>query len=211
MQGKYFKFFIIGIITFSFSTFIISNNKFHLTLIWNTFLAVIPLYMLYLKKYTNHMLFKIFITLIWILFLPNSFYTLTDLIHIQSLDFYEINQNEVINSQQINVWLELLNIFLVSSFGFLIGCINVSLFVKKIHNILFKIIAIFSLSFLSAIGIYIGRFLQYNSWDILNPIHILYAFINNLNLFAIQFIAIITIFIFISCLLFYKRISSKFI
>lgn len=207
MQEKQFKiFFIIGIIMISFITFIITSNTFHLALIWNTFLAIIPLFMLFLEKHINNSFLKIIIIIVWILFLPNSFYTLTDLIHIQSLDLYKvINYYEVINLHHINAWIELLNIFLVSTLGFWIGCINVTLFVRRFHNRFLKIMSVFTLSFLCSIGIYMGRFLRFNSWDIINPFNIMKTFIDNINLFTIQFVVIMTMFIFISCLLYYRK------
>lgn len=190
----------------SFITFIITGNTFHLALIWNTFLAIIPLFMLYIEKNINNNFLKIFILLLWLLFLPNTFYTITDLIHIQSLPLYKIvNYYQVINLHNIHAWIELLNIFLVSILGFWIGCMNVILFIERFHNKSIKIISVFTLSFLSSIGIYMGRFLRFNSWDIINPFHIFKTVISNIDTFSIQFTLIMTIFIFISCLLYYKR------
>lgn len=207
MQEKQYKIFlIIGIIMISFITFIITGNTFHLALIWNTFLAIIPLFMLYIEKNINNNFLKIFILLLWLLFLPNTFYTITDLIHIQSLPLYKIvNYYQVINLHNIHAWIELLNIFLVSILGFWIGCMNVILFIERFHNKSIKIISVFTLSFLSSIGIYMGRFLRFNSWDIINPFHIFKTVISNIDTFSIQFTLIMTIFIFISCLLYYKR------
>ncbi|MFL8888103.1 DUF1361 domain-containing protein [Helcococcus kunzii] len=40
------------------------------------------------EEKTNRKWLKILDILAWVLFLPNSFYTVTDLIHIQNLKFY---------------------------------------------------------------------------------------------------------------------------
>ena len=143
-------------------------------LIWNLFLAVIPFLLTsYLKtrnlfenKFKNGL-----IILIWLLFLPNSFYIITDFVHLSLSNSYTF-------------WYDLLLISSYSTLGFLLGIISLQDFEKSLSskfNSIITSILLFSISILSGFGIYLGRILRYNSWDILkNPIDL---FTDLLNIF----------------------------
>ncbi|MFC4740732.1 DUF1361 domain-containing protein [Flavobacterium ponti] len=135
-------------------------------LIWNLFLAVIPfLLTTYLK--TRNLLENKFknglVILIWLLFLPNSFYIITDFVHLSLSNSYTF-------------WYDLLLISSYASLGFLLGIISLKdieeLLSHKLNTSISSFL-IFSISILSGFGIYLGRILRYNSWDILkNPIEL---------------------------------------
>ena len=46
--------------------------------------------------------------------------------------------------------------------------------------------------FLSSIGIYLGRFLRFFSWDVLRPFTLLSEFFQNFDIFVITFIVFFT-------------------
>lgn len=138
-------------------------------------------------------------------FLPNTFYTVTDLIHIQNLKFYffENPYASATYVEDIVNWMEIVNLFLVSTYGFFAGLINVDKFIKSFENTWQKITAIGILSILSGVAIYIGRFLRFNSWDVLkNPFGLIKGVFAALNGFYIKFIILFSIFIFISCFIY---------
>ncbi|MBL7885774.1 MAG: DUF1361 domain-containing protein [Flavobacterium sp.] len=136
-------------------------------LIWNLMLAAIPYA---LSSYTsNHFStirkeYKGVILLSWLAFLPNSFYIITDLVH-------------VVRSTGNLFYFDLV---LISSFaitGFFLGLL--SLF--QVEQLLLKMnlkskttnSIVMAICFLNGFGIYIGRVLRFNSWDILsNPIEL---------------------------------------
>ena len=62
-----------------------------------------------------------------------------------------------------------------------------NIFDKKYDNST-KGTALFVLVFLSSIGIYIGRFLRFFSWDILNPFRVINEFFQSFDVFALMFI-----------------------
>lgn len=135
-------------------------------LIWNLFLAVIPFLLTsYLK--TRNLLENKFknglIILIWLLFLPNSFYIITDFVHLSLSNSYTF-------------WYDLVLISSYSSLGFLLGIISLQDFENSLSykfNTSICSLLIFGISILSGFGIYLGRILRYNSWDILkNPIEL---------------------------------------
>lgn len=100
---------------------------------------------------------QVAITILWIVFLPNSFYIITDLIHLRS-----------------NFEADLLfDIILIMSFvvtGFIYGIISVYLvhqeLVKRMSGArAYGIIALLLLA--SSFAICLGRYTRWNTWDIL--------------------------------------------
>ncbi|QRM89533.1 DUF1361 domain-containing protein [Lacinutrix sp. WUR7] len=137
----------------------ITHTFFFIFLIWNLFLAVIPYAIttyLKSKESTNKWQLAIWFG-IWLLFLPNAPYIITDLIHLK------ISKNPYF-------WLDVL---VITSFAYN-GLILFFLSLADIKEVLQKHISenkvsyvIYALFPLTAFGIYLGRFLRYNSWDIL--------------------------------------------
>jgi len=93
----------------------------------------------------------------WILFFPNAPYILTDLFHLR------------VNTK-VPIWYDLVLILSFAWTGLLYGLISLfdieRILGVFIHKKIVTIISVFLL-FVSGFGIYIGRFLRWNSWDIL--------------------------------------------
>ncbi|MBL7922452.1 MAG: DUF1361 domain-containing protein [Bacteroidia bacterium] len=132
-------------------------------LIWNLFLAFIPYILIKNYKDNQHKIVQAAIIGTTILFLPNAPYIITDLFHLR----------ERIAAP---MWLDLI---LILSFAFL-GMVFFILSVNRllaISNALFNSRWItsgikFFIMLSSAYGIYLGRYLRFNSWDIVfNPFH----------------------------------------
>lgn len=108
---------------------------------------------------------NLIITVLLLLFLPNSFYMITDLIHVQAVIGIDVLYNIIFTN---------LAIFIGLTAGF------VGLFI--FHNELIKRmyykyahILVGLLIILISFGVYLGRYLRWNSWDILiNPGGILF-------------------------------------
>ena len=87
-------------------------------------------------------------------------------------------------SNSYTFWYDLLLISSYSTLGFLLGIISLQDFEKSISSkfsSLITSILLFSITILTGFGIYLGRILRYNSWDILkNPIDL---FTDLLNIF----------------------------
>jgi uncharacterized membrane protein len=94
---------------------------------------------------------------VWLLFIPNSFYIITDLFHFTHI-------------RSAPQWFDLLLIFSFAWNGILCGIISLRR-VEIILSILkgngFSLFLIFVVMWLSAFGIYIGRYLRFNSWDVI--------------------------------------------
>jgi len=136
---------------------------------WNLFLAFVPYaivkWLMRNPRWIESRYKFSFVFLIWLLFIPNSFYILTDLYHLEL-------------SKDSPRWFDLILIFSFAWNGMLLGILSVmkmetvfSIFLKK-KNILFFL---YPVMWLIAFGIYIGRYLRFNSWDVLtNPFSLFY-------------------------------------
>jgi uncharacterized membrane protein len=94
--------------------------------------------------------------LLWLLFIPNSFYILTDLFHLDEFD-------------SAPKWFDLLLIFSFAWNGLLLGIISVrktEMLLEIVTGRRFSLLIVFVVMWLNAFGIYIGRYLRFNSWDI---------------------------------------------
>jgi len=133
-------------------------------LLWNLFLAFIPFYLsntLMQRPAWIESKWKFSLVFIgWLLFIPNSFYMLTDLFHLY-------------DSHALPRWFDLLLIFCFAWNALLFGILSVRHMEKIMHArwpFRNELLFIYPVMVLNAAGIYIGRYLRYNSWDIIsNP------------------------------------------
>nr|WP_228394382.1 DUF1361 domain-containing protein [Chryseobacterium glaciei] len=147
---------------FSLSIFryYLSDTRVFLFLNWNLFLAWIPfvissILVIFSIRSKVALAFAI---IVWILFFPNSPYILTDLFHLKA-------------RSSVPIWYDLIVILSYAWTGLMCGFISL-MDIEKMLSSYFKrttisIIAVLFL-FLSSFGVYLGRFLRWNSWDVLN-------------------------------------------
>ncbi len=139
---------------------VITRDITYLFLTWNLFLAVVP-YVITQWMTSNPAILKNRIKLggtlfLWLLFIPNSFYILTDLFHLEQFD-------------TAPKWFDLLLIFSFAWNGMVLGIISIrriEMILKKITGYGFSLFIVLLVMWLNAFGIYIGRYLRFNSWDI---------------------------------------------
>jgi uncharacterized membrane protein len=129
-------------------------------LLWNLFLAAIPFAIstLLFWKLPGSRLMFVGIAALWLLFFPNAPYVLTDLIHLWA-------------RPEVPLWFDLFLILSFACTSLMLGL--VSLFdMQELVSRQFSRAAgwVFSLTsiVLGSFGIYLGRFLRWNSWDVLN-------------------------------------------
>lgn len=149
-------------------------------LLWNLFLAIVP-YLITLWISTKRILYgnktKLFLAiLVWLLFVPNSFYIITDLFHLDRFD-------------SAPKWFDLLLIFSFAWNGLLLGLLSVRMVEKVVERVWgkgFSLILLFAVMWLNAFGIYLGRYLRFNSWDVFTQPHSLFSEMTSLLLHPIQ-------------------------
>jgi uncharacterized membrane protein len=132
----------------------------YLFLVWNLFLAFVPYAVSeWLSRHITRRgsRWKLLpALLLWLLFIPNSFYIVTDFFHLEKFD-------------SAPKWFDLLVLFSFAWNGLLLGMLSV----KKVEWVLgilsgrrLSLFFVFGFMWLNAFGIYIGRYLRYNSWDV---------------------------------------------
>lgn len=150
---------------------VIAGNDDHLFMPWNLFLALVPL--LVALKFKSLERNKLWLAaFIWLLFLPNSFYVVTDIIHLNSAQVVKENIRGPFVSyddvRYISIVFDALLLFTCSAISFLLGLESIRLFRSRFSTIISKLtmnIALFTTFFLSGIAIYLGRYVRLNSWD----------------------------------------------
>jgi uncharacterized membrane protein len=144
---------------------IVWSNRYWMS--WNLFLALIPLglsVILFRRKAAHRMpsLFWVVGFLIFVAFLPNAPYILTDIIHL----IRDIRAERSILIITL-VYFPLYTAFLFAGFeAYVLSLINFGYYLRRRGWGRSIWAAELTLHGLSAIGIYLGRFLRFNSWDI---------------------------------------------
>ncbi len=139
--------------------YFLSGTTGYTFLVWNLFLAWIPLFFSQeLKKGGSNLLTGKAITLFiaWLAFFPNAPYIVTDLFHL-------------VPKYKVPLWYDLILIVSFDWNGMLIGFVSL----MEVHQTLLQRFSIKiswtligSISLLSGYGIYLGRFERLNSWEI---------------------------------------------
>ncbi len=132
---------------------------------WNLFLAWLPLVFAWLLvRYVRHNPWVSWqggaLSLLWLGFLPNSFYIVTDFMHLQ-----EVSQQTLL--------FDVVLMFMFSLAGYAVGFVSVIM----VHRLLLTRInrasaarVVAGVFLACSFAIYLGRFLRWNTWDVIvNP------------------------------------------
>jgi len=160
---------LVSVVLLVIRMVVAGNGRFGF-MVWNLFLAWLPVvfalgFRLNITKHRLQSWQNILLLFLWLGFLPNSFYLMSDLIHLQS-------------SGEASV---LYDIAMMMSFiinGLILGYISVYIvhvqLLKKLSDravLAFLAFVFFACGF----AIYLGRYLRWNTWDIIvNPFGILF-------------------------------------
>ena len=133
----------------------------YLFLIWNLFLAALPFTFAKITarnaKPKNLGLKAMLFLGLWLLFLPNSFYIVTDLIHLK-------------RSQSHLIYFDLLMIASFAITGLMYGYYAMQVIrttLAPFFNKFYLSMGTLAVYLLCGFGIYLGRVLRWNSWDII--------------------------------------------
>jgi len=138
----------------------ITGDLFYGFLIWNLFLAAIPYFIsstlsqtIWLKKQS---LVLLVVLGVWLLFLPNAPYLITDLMHLR-------------HAKSSLSWLDPFMLFAFAWNGLILGLLSMhqvyQILIAKWNPTVAKSV-LFIVVFLCGFGIYLGRFQRWNSWEL---------------------------------------------
>lgn len=150
---------------------------------WDMFLAWVPLIVMgafimmqridVIKGTVLRKLLSLLIFAVWLAFYPNSAYLVTDALHVYI--HYKIEPG-VRFAHEIEFWLHHLLFLFAALIGLALGSYSLYILHQQLNerwNKVFNWSMIVAILLLSSIGIYIGRFIRWNSWDlVLQPITI---------------------------------------
>ncbi|HEX5024462.1 MAG TPA: DUF1361 domain-containing protein [Agriterribacter sp.] len=184
-----------------------TGNMYGLFLVWNLFLAWVPFAVsialctkVNVKAWIQYLLFAL-----WLLFFPNAPYIITDFFHL-------------IERPPVPLWYDLIIMFLASWNGLLLGLISlfyVEQFLQTKFNTRMVNQIVYTCMILCAFGVYAGRYLRWNSWDIIlgpgeifNDVkHIALNPEDNLRTWGVTFFFSL---LMISCYLTIKKLKQSF-
>jgi uncharacterized membrane protein len=137
-----------------------TGNLHYAFLVWNLFLAWLPLVFALLAGEAHRAgsgskwRFR-GLAIAWLLFFPNAPYIFTDLIHLTRI--------------YSRFWVDLVLILAFALTGWVVGFLSLFLMQMLVRRVLGRIASwlfIAVVAGLSGFGIYVGRFLGFNSWDV---------------------------------------------
>jgi uncharacterized membrane protein len=163
-------------------------------LIWNLFLAWIPFvlayfaYILSWRRRLMNFVIPIF-AFLWLIFFPNAPYILTDFQHLGQL------------SSKAPLWYDVIVLIWFSWTGMLLGIVSLNLMQEIIKREIGRSAGwafVVIVACLASVGLYLGRFVRLNSWDLLqNPGQIasnIPDWLADPSLRSVGFIALYTLF-----------------
>ncbi|MEK6154598.1 DUF1361 domain-containing protein [Flavobacteriaceae bacterium 3-367] len=154
---------------------LLTHSLFYVFLGWNLFLAGIPYLITRWIQGRNagqnsHIRFYMAFSA-WLLFLPNSPYIITDLVHLH-------------NESSSLVWYDLFLVFVFAVNGLILGLLSMldmHRFLVRRYSTKMAHYLMFFVCLLSGYGIYLGRFLRFNSWDLFTrPLRLLREMVQTL-------------------------------
>lgn len=161
--------FVVFAFSLSIIRFYFSSSWVYWYLIWNLFLAGLPLVFSWLfyissKKGIKFSIKNIVYLGLWLLFLPNSFYLVSDLVHL---------------TESSDTWLvyDTVLFAVYALLGFIFGFLSLGIihyrFNQRFSSKTYYLV--FGSLLLSGYAIYLGRYLRWNSWDVItNPFGLIF-------------------------------------
>ena len=140
-----------------------SNSDDYLILVWNLILAWIPFVcasFAYMISWSRKLLYLVVpvCALVWLVFFPNAPYILTDFQHLTTA------------TTNAPVWYDVLMLIWFAWTGLFLGLVSLYLMQEIVTRNFGRFSGwafVLIVTVLSSIGIFLGRFYRWNSWDLL--------------------------------------------
>lgn len=150
-------------VTLSVARIVYSDTRHYIFLNWNLLLAWAPLALAFLlwrldqRRGRRRLLTMTLVFFGWLLFLPNSPYIVSDLMHLTPRD-------------NVPLWYDMLMLFSYAWNGMILGFVSLwivqQLAARWLGQLAGWVLVLLTLT-ATGFGIYLGRFGRWNSWDVL--------------------------------------------
>lgn len=173
----------------------------YLYLLWNLFLAFLP-FMISSVLLAHHRSGAFSTTMmitggiLWLLVFPNAPYVVTDLIHIGT------------TGKSVTLLYDSIMLFVTGWSGLLFGLYSLSHIEEILHSRVTRIrtveLVLMLICLASGFGMYLGRFLRFNSWDIVaDPLTLVSSlggrlFVSDARAHVVGYTLLFSIFIYVS-------------
>lgn len=157
-------------VVFNVGKVLLSGRITELYLSWNIFLGLLPLavsglLVSYAARPKAHILVLVFGGLVWLALFPNAPYLLTDFMHVR-------------DGGTVFLWYNILMFFAAAWACLLAGFYSLEQIQTLLRKYMTQVqtwIILVGIFAISSFGIYIGRFLRWNSWDVvINPQYVIH-------------------------------------
>lgn len=137
-----------------------TGDPYYRFLVWNLFLAWLPLAFAiaaFARARRRVDLLVVVLLLLWLLFFPNAPYVLTDFIHLSE-------------RSSAPLWYDALMLSAFAWTSLLLGFASlylVQMIVRQVAGLAWSWLVVVAALALGSFGVYLGRFMRFNSWDAL--------------------------------------------
>ncbi len=169
---------------------------------WNIFLAVVGMVFGLLLRRPHHKTIKALWAFLWLIFIPNSIYIVTDIYHLT----YQLERvHYALSPILVFQYMVLLICGIIT---FVVGMLSLE---RELHNLginkQIKTVIIIIFNFLISFGVTLGRFQRTNSWETFtHPFRVVYDILG--ILFSLELMAFVLVF-GIFCNVLYFGIRKK--
>ncbi|WP_199614889.1 DUF1361 domain-containing protein [Paenibacillus alkalitolerans] len=200
----------------AFRPFLVGETRF-LFLLWNLFLAWLPYVVSTSAAWTDRFISNsgnraVILTVFgiaWLLLFPNAPYLTTDFIHLVANKPLYISNGGV----SYLVWYDLVLYFLFSWCGLFLGFLSTYQFHRMAARSFGEAagwVFIAVVSVLGGYGIYLGRVVRLNSWDVIySPFRLLYGVLESLHMRGFLFTCLFALFLFVIYVFLYSLQGKK--
>jgi uncharacterized membrane protein len=134
-----------------------SGRALYFFLLWNLFLAWLPMLFAWLAvSWRRWPLLALAMAPLWLLFFPNAPYMATDLLHLREI-------------APVPLWYDMILLLTFALLGLFLGFVSLRMMQGLISGYFGPVMGwLFALAAMGAgaLGVFIGRFLRWNSWDL---------------------------------------------
>lgn len=153
---------------------------------FNTFLAFLPLILGWLFYLTKNRIIKYVFGFLWLIFVPNSIYLFTDLIHF-------LRQWSLVGGlEKMTLVFQYSFLLFVGLFTFILSIYPIEKYTNEYFKKSWRLKFLIALNFLIGFGMTLGRVERANSWHIVSmPLTVLESVVSIISSVQLLFLAIL--------------------